>query len=118
MTNRCDRYGRLGRYGRYFCQNYAEKKELKVGPKIAPVAIFTIENGFLACRTLYKQHFKVRLADVQIVTVDVGGLLGTKGTLRLIGGGVQLAEELLCSSTQNKPAIGFRPTSNEYDSQP
>jgi hypothetical protein len=71
----------------------AEKKELKIGPRIAPLGIFTIENGYLTCRTLYKQLFKVRLADVQIVTVDVGGLLGTKGTLRLIGGGVNLAAE-------------------------
>lgn len=73
----------------------AEKKELKVGPKIAPLATLTIEGGYLSCRSLYKQLFKVRLADVQIVTVDVGGLLGTKGTLKLIGGGVTLAETTL-----------------------
>jgi hypothetical protein len=68
-----------------------EKKELKIGSKLAPVAVFTINGDYLECHNFYRaQLFKIRLQDIQIVNVEVSGMLGTKGTLQLIGGGVTL----------------------------
>lgn len=51
-----------------------------------------IEDGYVLYRGTYGGHFKVRLADIQAVNADMGGkTLSTKADLRLIGGGVDLA---------------------------
>ena len=68
-----------------------EKKVHKLGFLGAGGKLW-IEDGFVCYRGMYGGHFKVRLADVQIVNADMEGkLLSTKATLRLIGGGVDLA---------------------------
>lgn len=69
-----------------------EKKICKLGSWLAPIGKVWIEDGYVIYRGTYGGHFKVRLADIQIVNADMGGRsLSTKAILRLIGGGVDLA---------------------------
>lgn len=68
-----------------------EKKVLKLGLLGSGGKIW-IEDGFVSYKGMYGGYFKVRLADIQAVNVDMGGkMISTKATLRLIGAGVDLA---------------------------
>ena len=69
----------------------AEKKVCKLG-LLGSMGKLWIEDGYVNYRGTYGGYFKVRLADVQVVNADMGGkMIATKATLRLIGGGVDLA---------------------------
>lgn len=50
-----------------------------------------VENGFLSYQHPYARSFRVRIADIQTVTIDTGSW--GSGFLKVIGNGTVLAEE-------------------------
>ena len=69
----------------------SSKKVLKLGPLGTGGKVW-IESGYVSYRGMYGGHFKVRLADIQVVNVDMQGkAFSTKAMLRFVGGGEELA---------------------------